>query len=174
MPYETDDPRYIAHYAVYKAIKDKRLIRPDVCEKCNKKEKSLHAHHHNGYDKEHVYDVEWLCLACHAIAHPDRIKSLQDGSRKRWASMSFDERSTFMKEFAANLTEEQKARQQQSMKDAWAQLTPKERTRRTASQVEAARIKFNKERRSQAMKDMWARLTPEERRSRVRGTRRDQ
>lgn len=51
--------------AVSHALRDKKLIRPLVCEVC-KEEKRLHAHH-DDYAKP--LDVRWLCTTCHRDWH---------------------------------------------------------------------------------------------------------
>ena len=57
-----------AHGAVAYACKTGRLSVPTCCEKCGMPG-SVEAHHHNGYDKAHWLDVQWLCLRCHGLAH---------------------------------------------------------------------------------------------------------
>jgi hypothetical protein len=54
--------KYKAHTAVGNAIRDKRLIKPEICDICGNKTK-LHAHHEN-YDDPLL--VVWLCVACHS------------------------------------------------------------------------------------------------------------
>lgn len=44
------------------------LVRPETCERCSA-ERRLHAHHHNGYTREHWIDVQWLCSPCHRTVH---------------------------------------------------------------------------------------------------------
>jgi hypothetical protein len=53
-----------AHRAVHRAIKSGRLVRPQSCELCGRTQ-ALHAHHHNGYDREHYLDVIFACRECH-------------------------------------------------------------------------------------------------------------
>lgn len=63
-----------AHIAVYRALKNGRMIRPEACESCGGVGKT-EAHHHNGYEKEHRLDVVWLCRKCHDLAdHPEFTK----------------------------------------------------------------------------------------------------
>lgn len=50
------------------ALRAGTLLKAALCEMC-KKDKRLEAHHHNGYDKAHWYDVMWLCKFCHMEAH---------------------------------------------------------------------------------------------------------
>ncbi len=56
--------RHAAQQAVYLAVKDGRLIRPDTCEHCGTNELSIEASH---TDYENQLDVEWLCRPCHRI-----------------------------------------------------------------------------------------------------------
>ncbi|KKL93303.1 hypothetical protein LCGC14_1876020 [marine sediment metagenome] len=51
-----------AHSAVNYAIATGRLVRPLICESCNKR-RFVEAHHEN-YSKP--LDVEWLCTKCHS------------------------------------------------------------------------------------------------------------
>jgi len=44
------------------------LTCPPECERCGSP-KRLHAHHHNGYDRDHWLDVQWLCSPCHRTIH---------------------------------------------------------------------------------------------------------
>lgn len=68
-----------AHDAVRKAVFQGILTRPNACEHCGKPPSTwaLSAHHHNGYDDDHVLDVEWLCAKCHVNVHnlPARMQS---------------------------------------------------------------------------------------------------
>ena len=59
---------------VYRAIKTGKLKRLP-CEICG--DPNSEAHHHNGYDKDHVLDVEWLCRKHHIEAD----KLLKEGTR---------------------------------------------------------------------------------------------
>lgn len=56
-----------AHFAVERAIKAGRLVRPKKCFTCKKRGK-VEAHHHRGYGKVHRLDVLWLCPSCHRKA----------------------------------------------------------------------------------------------------------
>lgn len=42
--------------------------KPKACSRCRSVTK-ITAHHHHGYDREHRYDVEWLCCRCHGLEH---------------------------------------------------------------------------------------------------------
>jgi hypothetical protein len=59
-----------ARGAVSSALNTGRLIKPERCDVCNKKEK-LQAHHWKGYEKEFWLDVQWLCHSDHLKAHAD-------------------------------------------------------------------------------------------------------
>lgn len=50
------------------AIKSGKIIRKEICEKCNKKSRTQ-AHHHD-YSKP--YDVVFLCRPCHCIEHSSK------------------------------------------------------------------------------------------------------
>lgn len=59
--------KYRAHYAVSNAVRDGRLHKPDICERCQCPPAiRLEAHHHD-YNKP--LDVAWLCTDCHSEAH---------------------------------------------------------------------------------------------------------
>jgi hypothetical protein len=53
--------RYQARTKLGNAVRDRRIIKPKICDGC-KEEKPLQAHHHD-YSKP--LDVRWLCFACH-------------------------------------------------------------------------------------------------------------
>ena len=64
-----EKPEYTrAWQAVAWALEFGLLIRPDACERCGRVVR-LHAHHVNGYDREHWLDVLWVCAPCHKIVH---------------------------------------------------------------------------------------------------------
>ena len=46
-----------------------KIAKPDSCEACGITGVRICGHHHNGYSKEHRYDVRWLCDTCHRQAH---------------------------------------------------------------------------------------------------------
>ena len=52
-----------ARSAISNALRDERLVRPHHCQICGRVAK-LHAHHYHGWQKEHHYDVWWLCKHC--------------------------------------------------------------------------------------------------------------
>lgn len=54
-----------AHDAVHYALKTGRLVKAKNCSECGEETENLHAHHHNGYSKEHRLDIVWLCHPCH-------------------------------------------------------------------------------------------------------------
>lgn len=58
-----------AWQAVAWALEFGLLVRLDVCERCGST-KRLHAHHRNGYAREHWLDVDWVCTPCHKVVHP--------------------------------------------------------------------------------------------------------
>ena len=57
--------KYIAEYTVSNAIKLGKIIRPEICQKCNKSGRT--EAHHPDYSK--VFDVLWLCKRCHGKEH---------------------------------------------------------------------------------------------------------
>ena len=63
-----DPNRGLAYQAVTWAERFGLLIRPETCERCGSGAK-LHAHHHNGYEREHWIDVQYLCSPCHRTVH---------------------------------------------------------------------------------------------------------
>ena len=65
--YREDNPeKYAAHSAVGYAIKSGRLEKPERCESCGDKHKTIHAHHED-YGKP--LEVDWLCPPCHFARH---------------------------------------------------------------------------------------------------------
>ena len=54
--------KVLAHYAVARALRSGRLVRPDTCEICGRLGQ-VEAHHP---DYTRHLDVEWLCRICHA------------------------------------------------------------------------------------------------------------
>jgi hypothetical protein len=54
-----------AHRAVRYAVRTGRL----VVQPCWCGEMKVQAHHHNGYDAQHILDVVWLCRPHHRQAH---------------------------------------------------------------------------------------------------------
>ena len=57
--------RYIRQL-VSVAIKKKELVKPDICELCDKAHHDIDAHH---VDYGRPFDVVWLCQKCHGVAH---------------------------------------------------------------------------------------------------------
>lgn len=65
---------YMTRYVARQAAKIGLLPTPSVCSGC-KKEGRLQAHHFNGYGLAHVFEVQWLCTACHYGVHnPSSLK----------------------------------------------------------------------------------------------------
>jgi hypothetical protein len=66
--YFAENPEKRAAYtAVQKALRNKRLLRAERCERCNKPART-HGHHTQGYSPEFQLVVEWLCPKCHRLA----------------------------------------------------------------------------------------------------------
>lgn len=55
-----------ARYFVTNAIRDGKIIRPEICERCKNKGR-IEAHHHKGYSIRHWLDIQWLCTPCHKL-----------------------------------------------------------------------------------------------------------
>lgn len=58
--------------AVYRAVKNGSLIRPETCSDCGQAARQIQAAH---LDYSRPLDVRWLCITCHRrfdIAHPKR------------------------------------------------------------------------------------------------------
>jgi hypothetical protein len=63
--------KHRAHRAVWKALANGKLIRPQSCAKCGKAG-PVQSHHHNGY--ENRLDVQWLCQSCHCSVHGHTLR----------------------------------------------------------------------------------------------------
>lgn len=59
-----------ARHAVEHGIRAGNIVRPNICEYCQKTDYT-EAHHYKGYEPKHRLDVVWLCVKCHAKA--DRV-----------------------------------------------------------------------------------------------------
>ncbi len=59
-------PKYKTREALRNAVKDGSILKPDRCQRCNKKDikSRIHGHHHD-YSKP--LEVEWLCSECHGL-----------------------------------------------------------------------------------------------------------
>ena len=76
---ERDQAR--ARMAVWYALRTSALIQVP-CVECGAKSE---AHHHRGYDADHVLDVVWLCRPHHAAAHVTARALRRTGLRMRTA-----------------------------------------------------------------------------------------
>ena len=56
-----------ARDAVYRALKEGRLIKPSICQDCGE-EKALQGHHES-YEKDKYLEIVWVCRKCHRIRH---------------------------------------------------------------------------------------------------------
>lgn len=56
------------NFAIHRAVRDGKLIRPDSCSECGTPCKP-EAHHFKGYEKEFWLVVRWLCRKCHMATH---------------------------------------------------------------------------------------------------------
>lgn len=62
--FDADRSKHYARVAVYRAIKEGKLKRPNRCSLCNERCKP-EAHHYAGYDIPNRLKVRWVCSACH-------------------------------------------------------------------------------------------------------------
>lgn len=62
----------IAYGKMTYAIQSGKLVR-QPCQECG--DTKVDGHHHNGYSKEHWYDVQWLCRKHHLDAHKFTLES---------------------------------------------------------------------------------------------------
>lgn len=59
-----------AKWTVKNHVRRNKLIKPDVCERCEKPFKKIFIEaHHWSYKKKHHADVIWLCRWCHKRVH---------------------------------------------------------------------------------------------------------
>jgi hypothetical protein len=58
-------PQYIAHVMMRAAINCGYIVKPKICENCGA-DGRIHGHH---VDYSKIFEVEWLCHACHVKAH---------------------------------------------------------------------------------------------------------
>lgn len=54
-----------AHAALNQAVFRGKIIKPSKCQRCGRESDRIEGHHWKGYEKEHIYDVMWLCHSCH-------------------------------------------------------------------------------------------------------------
>ena len=68
--FEYQKKRQEARAAVYQAVQEGWMIRPEVCSDCGKPpKKGIIEAHHLSYDSDKWYDVVWLCKSCHLTGH---------------------------------------------------------------------------------------------------------
>lgn len=58
-----------AHHLLQNAVRDKRIIKPTECDRCNAT--GLIHGHHNDYSRP--FDVMWLCIKCHEWMHHSKV-----------------------------------------------------------------------------------------------------
>ena len=67
--YRYDNPeKFVAHKILKEAVKSGKMIRPDMCSKCEAI--CLPHGHHENYNRP-LY-VIWLCASCHRLLHADK------------------------------------------------------------------------------------------------------
>ena len=71
---ETNMRRLVAYGAVALAVREGRLVKPALCERCWK-EMVQGAHHWAGYEEENWLNVIWLCRGCHNEVEKERRKA---------------------------------------------------------------------------------------------------
>lgn len=67
--YKVDEYKAKAHNRVNNAIKAGRLLKPEICSRCNEIG-NIHGHH---ADYSKPLEVEWLCTKCHGLHHRKAI-----------------------------------------------------------------------------------------------------
>jgi hypothetical protein len=70
--YRLEDRKRRARLALMRAIRERRVVRPDRCSRCFSMA-TPEAHHPNGY--ENPLDVVWLCTICHNATHHPNSES---------------------------------------------------------------------------------------------------
>jgi hypothetical protein len=65
--YTKQDPKRFARGALASAVYRGTIKKPTACERCQQEfpRERIQGHHHNGYDRAHYFDVQWLCQRCH-------------------------------------------------------------------------------------------------------------
>lgn len=70
-----------AHMEVFKAVKEGQITRPDSCELCNIKGRTV-GHHYNGWDKP--LDIWHICYTCNSA-----LRGRHDGSLTKEQAKEF-------------------------------------------------------------------------------------
>lgn len=76
-----------AKNAIVNGRKAGKIVKWTICGNCGATGVSIEAHHHNGYDDDHMTDVQWLCIACHKAADNQlranaRVLATRDGVKE--------------------------------------------------------------------------------------------
>jgi len=66
--YAANPDAFKAHNAVRRAVREGRLVRPEVCPQCGFAGRPVEAHHES-YAPADWLTVTWLCRSCHTIRH---------------------------------------------------------------------------------------------------------
>ncbi len=81
-----------ARMAVFYAIEDGELVRPDVCEVCDCPHSEMQAHHTNYGDP---LNVIWVCPPCHAKIHADKSHALNPANYDQTLMPSIQKNITY-------------------------------------------------------------------------------
>jgi len=57
-----------ARDAVYRALKEGKIIKPDRCQDCGRVTRDIHGHHES-YEENRFLEIVWVCRKCHRKRH---------------------------------------------------------------------------------------------------------
>lgn len=83
-----------ARMAVFYAIEDGELVRPDICEVCDCSHEEMQAHHTNYGDP---LNVIWVCPGCHARIHASKDHPLNPANYEQTVVASVQKNITYAK-----------------------------------------------------------------------------
>lgn len=83
-----------ARLAVFYAIEDGELVRPEICEVCDCTHSEMQAHHTNYGDP---LNVIWVCPPCHARIHADKKHELNPANHEQTILASVQKNITYAK-----------------------------------------------------------------------------
>lgn len=81
-----------ARQAVYFAIEDGELVRPEICEVCDCQHSEMQAHHTNYGDP---LNVIWVCPPCHAKIHASKEHALNPANYEQTIMPSIQKHITY-------------------------------------------------------------------------------